>query len=89
MVFAISNLKNYYGIQHRDIKPKNILVYKENWYLISDFGSSKFQIDRQKMFEGWSLNKNSIIKTECKKNLKNIENLYKKLTNIYKNSCFC
>jgi serine/threonine protein kinase len=64
MVFAISNLKNYYGIQHRDIKPKNILVYKENWYLISDFGSSKFQIDRQKMFEGWSLNKNSIIKTE-------------------------
>jgi serine/threonine protein kinase len=41
IIKAIDLLRCNYGIQHRDLKPQNILVYKDNWYLLSDFGSSR------------------------------------------------
>jgi serine/threonine protein kinase len=34
-------LKNYIGIIHRDINPKNILILEEGVYCITDFGISK------------------------------------------------
>ena len=46
IIYALLDWKINYGIQHRDInKLGNILAYKDNWYLIFHFGSSRFPID--------------------------------------------
>jgi serine/threonine protein kinase len=34
-------MKFVYKIYHNDIKPKNIFKYKENWYVIADFGTAE------------------------------------------------
>jgi serine/threonine protein kinase len=45
VILSIWRMKYIYKIQHRDIKPDNILRYSKNWYAISDFGSCKFKFD--------------------------------------------
>jgi serine/threonine protein kinase len=45
VILSIWRMKYIYKIQHRDIKPDNILRYSKNWYAISDFGTCKFKFD--------------------------------------------
>ena len=50
--FAYLQKKN---ISHRDIKPQNILVFKDNKYKLADFGEAKELIDESKITEGRTL----------------------------------
>jgi hypothetical protein len=50
--FAYLQKKN---ISHRDIKPQNILVFKDNKYKLADFGEAKELIDENKITEGRTL----------------------------------
>ncbi len=41
MLDGLHFLKNYIGIIHRDINPKNILLMEDGTHCITDFGISK------------------------------------------------
>jgi serine/threonine protein kinase len=49
------HMKYIYRIQHRDLKPGNILRYKKNWYGITDWGSSRLRVDSRNTLRGASM----------------------------------